>query len=172
MHLSGVTVCPFIRLSHLHMLCLIHCRVGSTDAASIYVCGPKFYSWCRLGCHHCCCDLSPSSSPRDSISAMMFIWRLREEKFRYCSVLCFVWTLCKMMHTQMSSSYTWLFTFGFHFLIHCLAFSALTLLVGRQEVHPACKKLSGGILAWLSGMRCRLAYSPADATATHYLLLQ
>jgi len=56
------------------------------------------------------------------------------------------------------------------------AFSALTLLVGQQEGHPACKKLSGGIitgmLAWLSGMRCRLAYSPVDATATHYLLLQ
>jgi len=30
------------------------------------------------------------------------------------------------------------------------AFSALTLLVGRQEGHPACKKQSGGILAWLS----------------------
>ena len=30
------------------------------------------------------------------------------------------------------------------------AFSALTLLVGRQEGHPACKKLSGGLLAWLS----------------------
>jgi len=30
------------------------------------------------------------------------------------------------------------------------AFSALTLLVGRQEGHPACKKLSGGMLAWLS----------------------
>ena len=29
-------------------------------------------------------------------------------------------------------------------------FSALTLLVGRQEGHPACKKLSGGVLAWLS----------------------
>jgi len=28
-------------------------------------------------------------------------------------------------------------------------FSALTLLVGRQEGHPACKKLSGGVLAWL-----------------------
>ena len=27
------------------------------------------------------------------------------------------------------------------------AFSALTLLVGRQEEHPACKKLSGGVLA-------------------------
>jgi len=54
----------------------------------------------------------------------------------------------------------------------CISFSALTLLVGRQEGHPACKKLSGGMLAWLSGMRCRLAYSPADTTATHYLLLQ
>jgi len=35
----------------------------------------------------------------------------------------------------------------FHFVV---AFSALTLLVGRQEGHPACKKLSGGVLAWLS----------------------
>jgi len=30
------------------------------------------------------------------------------------------------------------------------AFSALTLLVGWQEGHPACKKLSGGVLMWLS----------------------
>jgi len=30
------------------------------------------------------------------------------------------------------------------------AFSALTLLVGQQEGHPACKNLSGGVLAWLS----------------------
>jgi len=31
----------------------------------------------------------------------------------------------------------------------CLfAFTALTLLVGRQEGHPACKKLSCGVLAW------------------------
>jgi len=35
--------------------------------------------------------------------------------------------------------------------LHCMhAFSALTLLVGRQEGHPARKKLSGGVLAWLS----------------------
>jgi len=50
--------------------------------------------------------------------------------------------------------------------------SALTLLAGRQEGHPACKKHSGGVLAWLSGARYRLAYDPADATATHCLLLQ
>jgi len=32
----------------------------------------------------------------------------------------------------------------------CCRNSTLTLLVGRQEGHPACKKLSGGVLAWLS----------------------
>jgi len=30
------------------------------------------------------------------------------------------------------------------------SFSALTLLVGQQEGHPACKKLSGVVLAWLA----------------------
>jgi len=30
-----------------------------------------------------------------------------------------------------------------------ITFSALTLLVGRQEGHPACKNLSGVVLAWL-----------------------
>jgi len=49
-------------------------------------------------------------------------------------------------------------------LVHCInllyiyqeyedpsyAFSALTLLVRRQEGHPACEKLSGEVLAWLS----------------------
>ena len=51
------------------------------------------------------------------------------------------------------------------------AFSALTLLVGWQEGHPVCKELSG----WGAGMVFCLergAYSPADATATHCLLLQ
>ena len=57
-------------------------------------------------------------------------------------------------------------------VIHWL-FSALTLLLGRQEGHPACKKRVVG--CWrgcLSGARCRLAYGPDDATATHCLLLQ
>jgi len=43
------------------------------------------------------------------------------------------------------------------FLFHILfllqltfAFSALMLLVGWQEGHPACKKLSGGLQVWLS----------------------
>jgi len=36
------------------------------------------------------------------------------------------------------------------FIHEFVAFSALTLLAGRQEGRPACKKLSGGVLAWLS----------------------
>jgi len=45
-------------------------------------------------------------------------------------------------------------SYSFHlficFLTPQVAFSALTLLVGRQEGHPACKKVTGGVLAWLS----------------------
>jgi len=36
------------------------------------------------------------------------------------------------------------------FVIIIFAFSALTLFVGRREGHPACKKLTGEVLAWLS----------------------
>jgi len=59
-------------------------------------------------------------------------------------------------------------------LFDIFSFSALTLLVGRQEGHPACKKtrVVGCWRGYLSGARCRLAYGPADATATHCLLLQ
>ena len=55
----------------------------------------------------------------------------------------------------------------------CLQCFDAVLLVGQQEGHPACK--NGVVWCWhgyLSGARCRLAYGPADATATHYLLLQ
>jgi len=52
-----------------------------------------------------------------------------------------------------------------------IALSALTLLVGWQEGHPASKKLSGGVLVWLSlWNEVQTAYGPADATATHCLL--
>ena len=56
----------------------------------------------------------------------------------------------------------------------CLSFQlmSLTLLVGRQEGHPACRKLSGGCWhGYLSGARCRLAYGPAGSTATRCLLI-
>jgi len=63
-----------------------------------------------------------------------------------------------------------------HFSFYSLpsnAFSALTLLVGRQEGHPAYKnRVVGCWCGCLSAARCRLAYGPADATVTHCLLLQ
>ena len=47
-------------------------------------------------------------------------------------------------------------------------FGALTLSVGRQEEHPACKNwVMRCWCGYLSGARCRLfAYGPADATAS------
>jgi len=61
---------------------------------------------------------------------------------------------------------------------HCsafeTAFNALTLLVGYQEEHMACKNVMRCCCGYLSGARCRLfAYGPADALLpkTHHLLL-
>ena len=53
-------------------------------------------------------------------------------------------------------------------------YSALTLLGWRHEGHLACKKtvVVGCWHGYLSSARCRLAYGPADATATHCFLLQ
>ena len=45
----------------------------------------------------------------------------------------------------------------FMLLVFLCAFSASMLLVGRQEAHPACKKLSGGYWhGYLAGARCNL----------------
>ena len=66
------------------------------------------------------------------------------------------------MKNKMGNSYNinWYYNSFLHVILNfslvsvlpsvLIAFSALTLLVGRQEGHPACKKLSGGVLAWLS----------------------
>ena len=53
-------------------------------------------------------------------------------------------------------------------LLWITAFSALTLLVGRQEGHPACKNwVVRYWRSYLSGARCKwFAYGPADAAAT------
>jgi len=44
--------------------------------------------------------------------------------------------------------------------------SALTLLVGRQEEHPACKILSDEVLAWLSAWSEVQMICISDVTAT------
>jgi len=64
------------------------------------------------------------------------------------------------------------FLYMYHYAL--ITFSALALLVGRQKGHLACKKtcVVGYWHGYLPGASCRLAYSPADATVTHCLLLQ
>jgi len=76
------------------------------------------------------------------------------------------------LHETEVTALSMLFVSYFDQETYC-AFSALMLLVGRQEEQPNCKKLTGGCwCSYLSGVRCRLAYGPADVTATHCLLLQ
>jgi len=53
----------------------------------------------------------------------------------------------QLMYDIILSNFT-VWCHSFHALM--IAFSALMLLVEWQEWHPACKKLSGGVLGWLS----------------------
>ena len=72
------------------------------------------------------------------------------------------WTRCSSLHVLRP----WLL----RLVDFCLQWIDAVGWAARR--HPTCKKLSCGVLAWLSVWRCRLAYGPADATATHCLLLQ
>jgi len=90
---------------------------------------------------------------------------------KFMLICCFSGPTLTSVHDSMDaiiieSAYVDFCLHFFLFLCFCVdgcAFSALTLLVGRQEGHPTCKKLSDGVL---------LACVPADATAAHCLLLQ
>ena len=58
---------------------------------------------------------------------------------------------CRLMQCTVVSVCRVMLLYELNLLSYLLiAFSALTLLVGWLEGHPACKKLSGGVLAWLS----------------------
>jgi len=100
--------------------------------------------------------------------------KLKWSVFACCFAMCAVFNRnsvcrsichCVLHHTSLAN-FRWI-------ALAEIAFSALTLLVGWQEGHPACKNWVVGCWhGYLSGTRCRLAYGPADATATHCLLLQ
>jgi len=75
----------------------------------------------------------------------------------YCNTVCHICMSCTcIVLIDVTNTYGHLYHLlgnaNFCRFSPCLfnAFSALTLVVGRQEGHPACKKLSGGVLAWLS----------------------
>ena len=75
--------------------------------------------------------------------------------------------------TNSTFGVNWVYYFIIILLLLYYAFSAMKLLVGRQEGHSACKTWAVGCWhGYLSRARFRLAYGPADATATHCLLFQ
>ena len=63
-----------------------------------------------------------------------------------------IWWLSHLSYEGLFVRHDLVFYILYFVWVMCLttcAFSALTLSVGRQEGHPACKKLSGGVMAWL-----------------------
>ena len=77
-------------------------------------------------------------------------------------------TLCHDHPLQFCTSYI-KSELSYNFPTNKYHSSALTLLVGQQEGHPEWKKnrVVGCWCGCLFGARCRLAYGPANATATH-----
>ena len=75
------------------------------------------------------------------------------ENWLHCFIYCAV--LNKFVHGQLVPSVLWRCWLG-----------------GRKGVRPVKNWVVGCWCGYLSGARCRLAYAPADATATHCLLLQ
>jgi len=103
-----------------------------------------------------------------SVTLVQYCWYRADSTEVYYSV-CPVWYRGNPV-IPIVITYHWCFQFATN-----IAHSALTLLVGRQEEHPACKNRV--MRCWcgrLSGARCRLfAYGPSDATAVpkaHHLL--
>jgi len=100
----------------------------------------------------CGCLFPPTDNIRDTVYAVRL--EIMREDCQNCCMLCCVQQLCTMIH--MCEFFTVVFiclVLGFLFVFVCVglcftSFIAVTLLVGRQEGHPACKKLSGGMLAW------------------------
>ena len=53
----------------------------------------------------------------------------------------------RIVSSHVHAMYMYFYSFYcFLFILLLYAFSALTLLVGRQEGHPACNKLSSGVV--------------------------
>ena len=80
------------------------------------------------------------------LSYKKITWQRNPKPHQFCVSLAHYYLLYSPSHSSQSKDWNhWTAIYR-----RLCAFSALTLLVGRQEGHPACKKLSGGVLTWLS----------------------
>ena len=135
---------------------------------AIFYCYFRFVYWsyCKLGC-------SPQNDSHNK--------KLADYVVDFYRPFCY--------HVSGMETLNELFILSLYFYVVLLCFQCFDAVNWQQEGHLACKKLSGGVLAWsyvwgevqiciwpswrghMSGARCRFAYGPA-ATTTHCLLLQ
>ena len=95
--------------------------------------------WCRLHSSMQCLIMH---------DVTITCWVLGRQKTNEKNLFCFISAcphVCSEMKLMLKEQLILLF-----FILRVWTFSALTLLVGWQEGHPACKKLSGEVRAWLS----------------------
>jgi len=81
-----------------------------------------------------------------------FVWRQNWGTLLFLMLLLLVWQLIKVTNSFILQHLVSMYTFVLcvHVQYCCgLVFSAFGLLVGCQEEHPARKKLSDKVLAWL-----------------------
>ena len=96
------------------------------------------------------CYIKPHTHSSLSYKNYSFVWWLWSSYIVFANIICRTWLhpcatfSASVHHISVSPSLP---------CIICILLPSvqLTLLVGRQEGHPACRKLlSGGVLAWLS----------------------
>jgi len=135
-------------------------------------------SWCGKTLKHVIRTLRATKTifTHYTVSLGLAVWFHSLTSWCYC-----MWIIWTKYYLFITESFTIGFLFASREFTHCcfitllycfipfsaFPFSALTLLVGRQEGHPACKNWVVG--CWC-GYLCRLASDPADATATHLSL--
>jgi len=133
---------------------LSSCRVSPASLRTGTKCTPSMARWPATSLVLC----GTCSSFRASYSTSS-IFTGSAGSFRV-SVACFVLTMTFLwparrtheIYVNLHNCYTAIIVWQpliFCFTTSVFAFSDLTLLVGWQEGHPACKKLSDGMLAWL-----------------------
>ena len=130
----------------------------------MHVCSMYVYSWqvleSRVG--------SPASTIRYWVMAALSSTWLMHAGLASLSTTSWKMHLLRRLETLM-------FSFSvdkIFFICLCLQCFWRCWLGGRKGIRPVKNWVVGCWHGYLTGARCRLAYGPADATATHCLLLQ
>jgi len=131
----------------------------------------------------CCC--SQSMERASSLSLLTYRQQLKTFLFNSTFDLlineCFVnWTDCVKCPAYVKCHFNYWFlnnnNNNYNNCVLCVIRRPSVLwccwLGSRKGIRPVKNWVVGCWRGYLSGMRCRLAYGPADATATHCLLLQ